>query len=126
MEIENWTDTQNCNCSPGKLENSWRKRYCKEIMGNKDFMPKCSVRFCTNDGNDGSHIRIKRGWKTSIIPLCHSHNLTYDKYLKVNKNVKCLNLKGCRCGRSTITNIRSGSRSRKTENFKLTDCCMIL
>lgn len=50
--------------------------------------PHCAVVGCPHAATDGAHVIItESGLKQYIVPMCHSHNMTYDVELVVHGQI---------------------------------------
>jgi hypothetical protein len=111
MKVENWINTKDCNCPPGKYEGSWIKRYGKEELGDKSKRVECSRVGCYAAATDGAHVRKEGEDKTYIIPLCNPCNKIRGEYIDVDDNTIFMSLIDCRCGESLINKeLSSGYR----------------
>lgn len=78
MRVKNIRGTSN-----SKRAKSWLQIY-RENFPSDDG--KCAVVNCGKRADCGAHVIIDgNGREEHILPMCQAHNLTYDKWLLVNK-----------------------------------------
>lgn len=59
----------------GSWLNAWRSYHGLRSNAHVD----CCVKDCGETATDGAHVMVSgNGLKQFIVPMCHSHNLTYD------------------------------------------------
>ena len=67
----------------GENSGDWLKRWKMKNGYNSSSAIRCCVCGCGHTATDGAHVIVDgRGMRQFIVPMCHSHNLTYDVGLR--------------------------------------------